>query len=98
MFSMIKVQGNSMVPRLYNGDFVFISRWHRQIKIGQLVVVDHTLYRFIVKKVADVSPDGLLWLTGENNESLQPEKMGWIYPNQVVGKVIYCICANRKSS
>ena len=96
MFSMIKVQGTSMVPRLQHGDFVFISHWQRSLKVGDLVVVDHALYRFIIKRVIEIDCNGLLWIAGENESSLKPEELGWITPNKLVGKVLFCICANKK--
>jgi nickel-type superoxide dismutase maturation protease len=96
MFSMIKVQGTSMVPRLQHGDFVFISHWQRSLKVGDLVVVDHALYRFIVKRVLNIDCNGLLWIGGENETSLQPQELGWVAPHRLVGKVLFCICANHK--
>ena len=98
MFSVIKVQGTSMVPRLQNGDFVFISRWQRSLKVGDLVVVDHPLYQFIVKRVLEIDDHGLLWVGGENESSLKPQELGWIAPNRLVGKVLFCICANHTST
>ncbi|MBJ7539697.1 S24/S26 family peptidase [Marinomonas transparens] len=91
MFRLIKVKGDSMVPRLQDGDFVFTSRFYRQLTVDQLVVVDHALYGFIVKRVLHIAPDGQLWLGGENNKSLQSERIGWVSPRRVVGKVIWCI-------
>jgi len=97
MFSMIKVQGTSMVPCLQDGDFVFIGHWLWSVKIGDLVVVDHALYRFIVKRVIKIAPNGALWVCGENENSLQPEDIGWITSKQLVGKVLYCVCAKTKT-
>lgn len=93
MFRFIKVQGESMSPRLYDGDFVFVSRFYRVLAVNQLVVVDHALYGFIVKKVLHVAPGGLLWLGGENTKSLTPERIGWVSQKRVVGKVLWCVCS-----
>ena len=97
MFNLIKVQGESMAPNLHDGDFVFISRWYRKLMIGHLVVVDHALYGTIVKKVLHIAPDGQLWLGGENNKSLQSERIGWVSPRRVLGKVVGRIRASAKS-
>ncbi|MGR0278427.1 S24/S26 family peptidase [Marinomonas dokdonensis] len=94
MLRLIKVQGESMAPRLLDGDFVLISRWYPSLKAGQLVVVDHALYGVIVKKVLHIAPDGQLWLGGENNQSLLSERIGWVSPRRILGKVITCICAS----
>ncbi|MCV2403352.1 nickel-type superoxide dismutase maturation protease [Marinomonas sp. C2222] len=95
MFKLIKVQGESMSPLLEEGDFVFISRWYRKLMIGHLVVVDHALYGYIVKRVLHIAPDGQLWLGGENNKSMQSEKIGWVSPRRVIGKVITSIRSSR---
>jgi len=95
MFSVIKVRGNSMAPCLYDGDFVFIIHRYLNLNVGQLVVVNHALYGLIIKRILHIHDNGNYWLEGENEESIQPNKMGWIPPSLVVGKVIYCICAHR---
>ncbi|MFT2111558.1 S24/S26 family peptidase [Marinomonas sp. 2405UD68-3] len=95
MFRFIKIQGESMSPRLYDGDFVLISRFYWRLTVGQLVVVDHDIYGFIAKKVLHISPDGQLWLGGENAKSLKPERIGWVSPSRVVGKVLWCISSNK---
>ncbi|NLQ17832.1 peptidase S24 [Marinomonas sp. M1K-6] len=93
MFRLIKVAGDSMAPSLWDGDFVFTSRCYKKLKIGHLIVVDHALYGLMVKKILHIAPDGQLWLGGENNKSLQSERIGWVSPRRVVGKVIRKICA-----
>jgi nickel-type superoxide dismutase maturation protease len=93
MLHLIKVQGESMAPVLNDGDFVLTSRWHKKLKTGHLVVVDHALYGFIIKKVLHIAPDGQLWLGGESNKSLQSERIGWVSPRRVIGKVIHRVCA-----
>jgi nickel-type superoxide dismutase maturation protease len=98
MLNLIKVKGESMAPSLHEGDFVFTCRWYRKLTIGHLVVVDHALYGVIVKKILHIAPDGQLWLGGENNKSLQSERIGWVSPRRVLGKVIGRICASRQSA
>ena len=95
MFSMIKVRGNGMAPRLYDGDFVFIIHRYLNLHVGQLVVVNHALYGLIIKRILFVHENGNYWLEGENEDSIQSDKMGWIPPILVVGKVIYRLCAHR---
>lgn len=95
MFHLIKVLGNSMVPRLYDGDYVFTSRFYRSLKVGHLVVVDHALYGLMLKKVLHIAPDGQLWLGGENNQSMQSERIGWVSSRRIVGKVVTSFCAPR---
>lgn len=94
MFHLIKVQGDSMAPHLHDGDFVCISRWYRKLSTGHIVVVDHAFYGLIIKKILHIAPDGQLWLGGEANKSLQSERIGWVSPRRVIGKVISHICAS----
>lgn len=96
MLRLIKVQGESMAPRLLDGDFVLISRFYWSLKVGQLVMVDHALYGVIVKKILHIAPDGQLWLGGENNQSLLSERIGWVSPRRILGKVRACICAQAR--
>lgn len=91
MFRFIKVQGESMSPRLYDGDFVFVSRLYWSLEVNQLVVVDHSVYGFIVKTILHIAPGGLLWLSGENHKSLTPERIGWVSQKRVIGKVLWCV-------
>ncbi|RBW42455.1 nickel-type superoxide dismutase maturation protease [Psychromonas sp. B3M02] len=93
MLSVVKVKGMSMAPRLVDGDYVFVSRFHRRLKVGHLVVVNHATYQSIIKRVQKINANGSLWLTGENDSSVQPEEMGWVPRARVLGKVIFCVCA-----
>ncbi|GAB3485028.1 S24/S26 family peptidase [Marinomonas epiphytica] len=88
MFNLIKVDGDSMSPTLMDGDYVLTARWYRRLKVGQIVVIDHALYGVMVKKILHVAPDGQLWLGGENPQSLLSERIGWVSPRRVLGKVL----------
>lgn len=94
MLRLIKVQGQSMAPQLHDGDYVFISRLFLSLKVGDVVVVDHFLYGIIIKKVVHVAPDGQLWLCGEHPTSLESERIGWLSPRRVLGKVIGRVCSS----
>jgi hypothetical protein len=79
-----------MSPDILDGDFILTFKWFRQIRAGQLVAVDHETYGFIVKRVVKVAQDGQLWLEGTNRNSLTPERIGWVSPRRVLGKVWLC--------
>jgi len=93
MLSVVKVQGVSMAPRLKEGDYVVINRFYPRIKVGHLVVVDHATYQHMIKRVQKINSNGSLWLTGENENSVRPEAMGWVPEARILGKVIFCIRA-----
>lgn len=76
-----------MSPDISDGSFVLTSRLFRHVQVGHIVAVDHEVYGFIVKRVAKVAPDGQLWLEGTNVSSLTSERIGWVSPRRVLGKV-----------
>ncbi|OUR74229.1 hypothetical protein A9Q78_01090 [Methylophaga sp. 41_12_T18] len=88
MLSLIKVQGDSMLPKLANDDFVVVSRFFWSLRPGDLVVADHDRYNKIIKRIEQVSEEKGYLLTGENEASVSSEDMGWISKQQIFGKVI----------
>ena len=93
MFSFVKVQGESMEPCLSDGDFVLISRWILNLKVGNFVVFTHPKYARLIKKIKAIDAAGNLLLQGCNPTSLSPEKMGWIKRADLEGKVIFQVRA-----
>jgi len=88
MLSLIKVQGDSMLPKLANDDFVVVSRFFWSLRPGDLVVADHDRYNKIIKRIEQVSEQQGYLLTGENEASVSSEQMGWISKQHIFGKVI----------
>jgi phage repressor protein C with HTH and peptisase S24 domain len=88
MLSIIKVQGDSMMPELADGDFVMISRLFWTLKPQDKVVVDHSIYHQVIKQIKVYQPEKGLLLEGLNDASVSTEKLGWVQPKQVIGKVI----------
>jgi len=80
-----------MLPHLDDGDYVIVSRWGINISIGNVVVVEHPIYHRIIKRVVEVCPNGKLWLSGENKQSVSSEQIGWVQPETVIGKVLFRI-------
>ncbi len=91
MLSIIKVQGESMMPELADGDFVMISRLFWTLKPQDKVVVDHSTYHKVIKQIKMYEPEKGLLLEGLNDASLSTEKLGWVQPKQIIGKVILSI-------
>lgn len=88
MIRIIKVQGESMMPELANGDFVVVSRFFWALKQGDLVVAEHTKYQRIIKRIAQFSKTKGCLLLGTNPASVSTTDMGWVSPQQVFGKVL----------
>jgi signal peptidase I len=91
MLSIIKVQGESMMPELADGDFVVISRLFWSLKPRDKVVAYHEIYDVLVKQIHSHRTDKGFLLEGLNSASVSSEKMGWISPDQMIGKVLFCI-------
>lgn len=85
-----KVKGQSMAPVIPPGCFVLATKWLSifPIKEGQRLVIQHPTYGVIVKTVACVDRNGLIWSKGENEESLPVERLGPVSKEQVLGRVI----------
>lgn len=91
MLKIYKVSGNSMRPYLVADDFVVVSCLFVSIKPGDSIVASHPCYKRIIKRVDQICPHRGYWLSGENQESVSSDRIGWINKKQVVGKVIFKI-------
>ena len=80
-----------MLPYLTSGDFVIATRFHGPIKVDDLLVINHSYYGRIIKRVKEILPDHSMLVTGDNNESISSEQIGWIKPIHVQGKVLLSI-------
>lgn len=84
-----RVEGDSMLPTLKNGDMVLV-KLTENLQIGDIVVAKHP-YRTtpIIKRITDFSTGGKLFLSGDNpDESSDSRVFGEIDKNDVLGKVI----------
>jgi len=76
-----------MLPELTNGDFVIVSKLYFKLKVGDLIVAEHPKYKSIIKRVIKMSTSQGVMLTGTAQESVSSDKMGWISPQHILGKV-----------
>lgn len=95
MINLLKIDGDSMLPKMADGDFIFISRLYINLQPRHMVVVSHPIYQRIVKRIEHINNDGQLWLCGDNRLSLSSAQMGWIEPSWITGKVLIII--NKRS-
>ncbi len=89
-----------MFPTLHHGDFLFIapiclfrpgSRYGSGCRVGNIVVARHQKFGLIVKRVADVTQEGVI-LEGDNVEaSTTAENIGLVPFSAVVGRGIKVI-------
>lgn len=88
-----RVKDRSMEPALREGSSVLVNRWAYLLRgpaVGDLVVAKHpTEERFLVKRVAEVEPDGC-FLLGDNEEhSVDSREFGRVGNDLIVGKVLF---------
>jgi signal peptidase I len=100
MFSLLKVEGNSLEPIVMEGDFVIASKIPfliRQVRAGDLIVFQHVLYKTMIKQVERYEPEtGDIYVTGTHSGSIDSRIFGPIQMRDVVGKVIWHIQRNPK--
>ena len=89
-FKIWKVKGQSMAPKIPENSYILGHRWLRFLPIskGQQLVMQHKVHGLIVKTVAVVDHNGLIWSKGENKKSLSIEQIGPVGKEQVVGRVV----------
>lgn len=79
-----------MAPLIPQGCFILITSLLRffSVKPGQRLLIKHPEYGVIVKTVAYVDHNGLIWSRGENAGSVSVEQIGPISKDQILGRVI----------
>ncbi len=84
------IEGESMWPTLNDGDVVLVKRT-QSARQDDIVLANHP-YRSsvkIVKRVAEILPDGALILRGDNPlESTDSRAFGSISKSDVIGRVV----------
>ncbi|MBE3144220.1 MAG: S26 family signal peptidase [Planctomycetes bacterium] len=100
MFSLLKVEGNSLEPIVLEGDFVIASKipfFIRPVQAGDLIVFQHVLYKMMIKLVERYEPEtGDIYVAGTQSGSIDSRIFGPIRMRDVVGKVIWHIKRNPK--
>ncbi|WP_275974148.1 nickel-type superoxide dismutase maturation protease [Shewanella pneumatophori] len=89
--SFNKVTGDSMFPRLKNGNFVLLTEhFDRQsLKAGDMLKLLHPRYGYMVKTLVGIDHGGWFWFKGENKKSVSINDIGPIAPQQIKSKVIF---------
>lgn len=88
--SEVLIEGDSMLPILSSGDRVVVDP-HSEVTSGDIVVAFHPYKKSVsvVKRVAEVLPDGRFYLLGENPaESSDSRQFGSITREDIYGKVV----------
>ncbi len=89
----IRVRGPSMLPEFAPGDELFLdprAYRRRAPRVGDVVMARHPLapQEIILKRVASVSPDGRVFLRGDNPQaSTDSRTLGLFPPEHILGRV-----------
>ncbi len=86
-WSLVRVRGESMRPRLEPGDFAIFRR-ARSLRVGDIVLVDHPTYGRIVKSVRALA-EGRVWLEGLSPASTSADALGGVAPAAVIGRQVW---------
>ncbi len=88
-----RVKDRSMEPALREGTSVLVNRWAyllREPAVGDVVVAKHpTKEGFLVKRIAEVEPDGCFLLGDNEKYSVDSRAFGLVGNNLIVGKVLF---------
>lgn len=85
---VFKVEGGSMLPSLFDKDYVITFRHKKtRYKLGDIVVVRHPELGIIIKRIVQLKEASVL-LAGDNPASTSSERMGWQPCNKIIGKVV----------
>lgn len=98
MLRIYRVKNNSMRPTLEESDFVIVSTLRHHLKKGRLVVVKHSVYGVLIKRLKIINSDGSFLLKGDDDCSLTSEQMGSLVRTQIIGFVIFSVKNHRKRS
>jgi hypothetical protein len=59
-----------------------------KIKPNQTILINHPTYGLLIKTVAIVDKNNLIWCKGENPSSIAVERLGPVSKKQIIGRII----------
>jgi len=85
-----RVEGNSMVPTLVDGDYVLARR--KIASHGDVVLIRHSSLGLIVKRISSFNDETQRYMvTGDNSLSTSSEVLGPVILDSVIGVVYWRI-------
>lgn len=99
ILGLFKVTENSLYPAFHDGDFVIVSKipiLFRAFRPGDVVVFRHPVYGRMIKRVQRIEDGGSgLFVTGENDQSVDSRRFGAIPVEWVDGVVVLAARSDR---
>ena len=93
MIKIVKVRGGSMRPTLLPGDYIIITK-ARSLRPGFVVLINHSEFGMIVKRVKCVTKDSLR-LEGDGHVTSTTLEMGDVPHSRVIGRARWAIKPGR---
>ena len=94
MLYLRRISGNSMLPTLHNGDYIVaLRRVFTTYKCNEIIIVKHTQYGEIIKRIAHIDVNNQYWLSGDGCDSLSSQAMGAIPKDKVLGALLWHIAS-----
>ncbi len=85
-----RVEGNSMVPTLVDGDYVLARR--KIASLGDVVLIRHSSLGLIVKRISNFIDETQRYMVaGDNSLSTSSEVLGPVIADSVMGVVYWRI-------
>ena len=85
-FTIAHVRGDSMSPRLHDGQLKLFRR-KPTYKIGEIVLVDHPRYGLVIKQVAALTEMSVR-LQGLNPNSVSEDSIGDVPLDRIAGRLV----------
>lgn len=85
-FTIAHVRGDSMSPRLHDGQLKLFRR-RPNYQVGEIVLVDHPRYGLVIKQIVALNSTSVR-LKGLNPHSISEDSMGDIPVECVSGRLI----------
>ncbi len=95
-----KIRGQSMSPIFLPNNFVLVIKhpWQK-FNVGDVILVNHQHYGKIIKRICTIETQHgktFFTLKSDNPQGVTTEQIGKTNKNQLIGKVIYQVKANKK--
>jgi len=95
MCKILRIRGDSLSPKLQDGDFVLSSKIPillKRLQPGDLVVFNQPGYGVLIKELETISPDGQsLVVRGLHPDSVDSRTFGTVSRRSLQGKIVYSI-------
>jgi nickel-type superoxide dismutase maturation protease len=92
MLRILKVKGDSMLPRFRGGDYVLVSRLPvllGRIRVGDVVAFRHAEFGTMVKRVARVLENEHYHVQGSHQYSVDSRRFGPVHKSDLIGRLLW---------